>query len=434
MLESEYGIIGCVLYDNENLNHVMNIIRPEMFTNEFCESCYIGMRSIYNRGIEVNIISLSQEVENGKWSRDYVLQELKKCMEKVAISTNIKTYSEIFLKDYKSRKLSVLFENLSLLPADVDKTIGELLSRLEELRNNKERTHKKLSEIVEMYKGNYFNVDVGKIGVKTGFAQLDECIGTLENGDVTIIGARPAVGKSAFATQMIAQMAEKGAKIAYFNLEMNESQVYERFISRLSKISLKRVRRANAFLGEEESAFNKANDTIAKYDVTVYTGSKTIGEIKADCRYQNYDIIVIDYLQLIKADRMYSNRASEVGEISKGIKEIATMLKTHVIALSQLNRVSEQRDTKEPTMSELRESGDIEQDASNIFLMWNLSDDKKYKGFKAEKQRQGELIKIGMTFIGERMEFVESTKMFSDFLKEAKSNDGFERCEHPLDW
>ena len=132
----------------------------------------------------------------------------------------------------------------------------------------------------------------------------------------------------------------------------------------MSEIGLTRVRRAKAFLGGEKEAFDKANETLSGYSITISTGAKSVSEIRAECRHQRYDVIVIDYLQLIKADRRFGNRASEVGDISKAIKALAMELHVPIIVLSQLNRISEMRETKEPTMAELRESGDVEQDAS----------------------------------------------------------------------
>ena len=124
----------------------------------------------------------------------------------------------------------------------------------------------------------------------------------------------------------------------------------------------------------------------------------------------DYDIIIIDYMQLLKAETTYrGNRAAEVGEISRAIKNLAMELNIPIIALSQLNRVSEMKDTKEPTMAELREAGNIEQDASVIILLWNLNaDDKTKKGCKVEKNRQGNTGKVVMRFNGDLMKFEET--------------------------
>ena len=430
MNAAEQGVIGCVLIDNNSLYDVYNKLKPEMFASDFAQDCYAEMIAMYDRGENVNILSLSQALENRKLDPDDIRACLKDCISSAPTSVMMKSYADSVIKMWRSRKAKELFYHISFAPKDIDNTISEVLARLEELQGNKEVRSKSLKQIVKENRDNYFNENVGKNLVKTGFYKLDDCLGGLEGGDVTVIGARPGVGKSAIVTQIIGQMAKKGYRVGYFNLEMNESQVYERFVSRLAELSLTRVRRAKSFLGGEEEAFNKANEEMAGYDVIISTGSKSVSEVKAESRHQRFDVIVIDYLQLIKADRIYANRASEVGDISKSIKGMASELHVPIILLSQLNRVSESKETKEPTMAELRESGDIEQDASNIILMWNVSDkNRSFKGLKVEKQRQGETMKEGLQFDGEHMSFRERQESFDKFISFVKSmdkGDGFQ--------
>lgn len=421
MNEAEQGVIGCVLIENNSLYDVYNTLKPEMFESEFCQDCYAEMLAMYDRGENINIMSISQELENHKWDLEFISTELRDCAIAAPTSTMIKSYASTVVKEYRARTAKELFQRVSLLPKDIDGTISEVLARLEELQGNQTVRSKSLKQIVKENKEKYFNENVGENLVKTGFYKLDDCLGGLEGGDVTVIGARPGVGKSAIVTQIIGQMAKKCYRVGYFNLEMNESQVYERFVSRLAELSLTRVRRAKKFLGGEEEAFNKANDEMSEYDVVISTGSKSVNEIKMESRHQRFDVIVIDYLQLIKAERRYANRASEVGDISKSIKALAMELHVPIILLSQLNRVSEHNETKEPTMAELRESGDIEQDASNIILMWNVSENRAYKGLKVEKQRQGETMKEGLKFDGDHMKFEERQESFDKFLAHVRN-------------
>lgn len=430
MNAAEQGVIGCVLIDNNSLYDVYNKLKPEMFASDFAQDCYAEMIAMYDRGENVNILSLSQALESRKLDPDDIRACLKDCISSAPTSVMMKSYADSVIKMWRSRKAKELFYHISFAPKDIDNTISEVLARLEELQGNKEVRSKSLKQIVKENRDNYFNENVGKNLVKTGFYKLDDCLGGLEGGDITIIGARPGVGKSAIVTQIIGQMAKKGYRVGYFNLEMNESQVYERFVSRLAELSLTRVRRAKSFLGGEEEAFNKANDEMSGYDVVVSTGSKSISEVRAESRHQRFDVIIIDYLQLVKADRHYANRASEVGDISKAIKGLASELHVPIVLLSQLNRVSESKETKEPTMAELRESGDIEQDASNIILMWNISEkNRSFKGLKVEKQRQGETMKEGLQFDGEHMSFRERQESFDKFISFVKSmdkGDGFQ--------
>ena len=228
-----------------------------------------------------------------------------------------------------------------------------------------------------------------------------------------VIGARPGVGKSAFVTQVAGNMAANGVKVGFYNLEMQEKQVYERFIVANSGLSLKRLRRALAFQRNEEELFTKANAKLSKMDnIMISTGAKTMSEIRQEVRHMGYDIIIIDYLQLLGSDVTYKgNRYAEVGAISKAIKGLAMELNIPIIALSQLNRASEYSKSKEPTMAELREAGDIEQDASVIMLLWNLDErDRTLKGLKIAKQRQGETGKIVYRFLGDQMRFEETTE------------------------
>ena len=425
MTEAEIGVIGCALIDNDSMYKVYNKLKPEMFSTEFCQDAFAEMLAMYDRGENINIISLSQALENHKWDSEMIAADLKECITIAPVSAIITSYADTVVKDWRARETKKLFQEVSLRPCDIDNSIAEVLTKLEEIQGSKTVHSKTMKQIVVENKGNYFNEHVGEGLIKTGFYHTDDCLGGLEGGDITAIGARPGVGKSAIVTQMIGQMAEKGYNIGYYNLEMNESQVYERFVSRMSEIGLTRVRRAKTFLGGEQEAFEKANDKLSGYNITISTGAKSVSEIRAECRHQRYDVIVIDYLQLIKADRRFTNRASEVGDISKAIKALAMELHVPIILLSQLNRASEASETKEPTMAELRESGDIEQDASNIILLWNLDEDGVYKGWKIEKQRQGTHLKEVLKFDGDHMNFTERTETIEQIQARLRQKDGF---------
>jgi replicative DNA helicase len=189
---------------------------------------------------------------------------------------------------------------------------------------------------------------------------------------------------------------------------MTEKQVFERFVATESGIGLTRIRRAIRFMNDEEEKYNNACKHLMEKDrIIIPTGSKTVSEIRAITQKEEFDIIVVDYLQLVKPSGKYrGNRFAEVGEISHGLKAIGVDFKIPVVVLTQLNRQSEGKATKEPSMAEIRESGDIEQDASVILLLWNTDDeDRSKKGYKFDKNRQGTLKKGNLTFDGDRMKF-----------------------------
>lgn len=421
MISAEQGIIGCILMDSDCMYEIYNKIRPDMFQFDFLRDCYAECLAMYDRGDKVDLLSLATAVENKERSKQFIAEQLTECMTDITSSIFVKNYAETLLKEYRSRQVKYLVDHLDLNPNAINNSMAEIYSRIEELNNNEKQKSKSLSKIADEIKDKYFNSDVGKNLVYTGLYNLDDKLGGLEGGDVTVIGARPAVGKSALVTQIIGNIAAKGKRVGYFNLEMNENQVYERFMARMTKIELTKIRRSKSFSSDEKYSWDKANEDIKKLDVVISTGGKSIGEIRSECRHQNYDVIVIDYLQLVRADRIYNNRANEVGAISGDVKSLAMELKIPIIVLSQLNRLSEGKDTREPNMAELRESGNIEQDASNIILLWNVSDeDYSLKALKIEKQRQGVKLKEGLIFDGGHMEFTESNDDFKLFLKKAK--------------
>ena len=433
MIETEKQIIGSILMDNESISKVYGILKPEMFTDAIFADAYQKMLAMYDMGEQISVVALSNALESNINDKTSISKALMESVKETDSSAFLGHCADELVTEYKSRQVQKLLNTISYLPKDIDSSIGYLITELEAMRENRDSTCKTMKQIVEQYKANYFCEKEDK-GIRTGFYKLDEKLGGLEGGDVIVLAARPGVGKSAIVTQMIGQMADRGKNVAYFNLEMNENQVYERFISRIAELELVRVRRANRFLNDEEAKFAKANEKLMNYNITVSTGSKTVGEIKNIARNQKFDILVIDYLQLIKSERKFSNRASEVGEISKAIKALAMELKVPIILLSQLNRTSEHTENKEPEISELRESGDIEQDASIIILLWNLSKDShKAKGLKIGKNRQGELGKLGYEFDGEHMMFRERHETFEQYDRHirdmARNAPHFEPCD-----
>lgn len=428
MTEAEFGVIGCVLIDNDVLNGIWRTLKPEMFSSEFAQDAYKEMLAMYDRNESIDPMSLSMVLESHKYTQEQISGLMKSCITETITSAMIKSYADAVVKEYKARTVKDMFQRASLKPCDIDDTICDLLTRLEHLQEGKEVKLKPIKQIAVENRDKYFNESVGEGGIKIGLAQLDDALGELERGDVTVVAARPAVGKSALTTQIIGNMAKRGLKVAYFNLEMSDKQVYERFVSRLAEIGLTRIRRAKAFLGDEEEKFYRANEEMSDYQVWIASGTVSPREIKAECRHQDFDVIVVDYLQLLMPDSRYSGRNEEVASISRGLKSVARDLNTHVIALSQITRASESRDTKEPTMAELRESGAIEQDASNIIMLWNMSEDKEVKGAKVEKNRQGMTMREAMEFDGDHMKFVEISKPFDDVVAEIKKKergDGF---------
>lgn len=420
---AEQNVIGSLLIDSECIDKVYKDLSPEMFQVEILADMYLEFLRGYENGHAVNAVTLSAKLQS--ISVVMVNQEIKKCIENTVTSTEIRSYADLIIQEYRARRLNDILQAVRPEPDRVDGQIGQLVNDLEALQEGRESPSKTLAEITKENKDKYFR-DNEAAKLYLGFPDLDDLLGGLEGGDVIVIGARPAVGKSAFVTQVAKNLAERGKRVGFYNLEMQEKQVYERFLVSQSGIGLTRLRRAVRFLGDEEERFRAANEVLERQEnIVITTGSKQVSEIRSESRHMGYDVIIIDYMQLLRSDKSYKgNRYAEVGAISKAIKALAMELNIPIIALSQLNRVSEMRENREPSMAELREAGDIEQDASVIILMWNLSKkDASKKGCKVEKQRQGRTGKLVMNFNGDLMRFEETGQSVAEAREWAEQED-----------
>lgn len=410
---AEQNVIGALLMDDSSIGEIYDMVEPEMFANEFFRCAYVEFAKGYDNHYKVDAVVLEQKLRSDIWPTNYIMQEIQKCLNATVTSAAIHSAAKVILKDYKSSKLDSILNAVKISPDKIESQIAGILSELEELQGKRIAKTKTLAEIAAENKGKYFRPQE-ELELKIGFPKIDDMLGGLEGGDMIVIGARPAVGKSAFVTQVTSFFASQGKQVGFYNLEMQEKQMYERFVVSESGIGLTRLRRAVKFLGDEEERFKKANETLMNRDgIIISTGGRKVSEIRSESRHMGYDVIIVDYLQLLSPDKSYGNRYADVGAISKALKNLAMEMNIPIIALSQMNRASEGREDREPTMSELREAGDIEQDASVIMLLWNLNrDDPTRKGCSIAKNRQGKVGKIVLKFDGDHMKFVETEEDF----------------------
>lgn len=407
---AEQNVIGSLLMDNDCMKEIYGLLTPEMFTQPVLGSVFREFQRGYDKRYSVNLAVLEQNLRSDNMPSSILLDEIRQCITATQTSATVRAYARVVENDYKAQVLNNFLSRISVQPGNLDNILRQITEQVDVLRGKKKEMSHTLAEVTQLFKDQYFKEKAVQ-PIYIGFPTLDDLLGGLEGGDMIVVGARPAVGKSAFVTQITKNLAKQGKRIGFFNLEMQTKQVYERFVVSESGIRLTRLRKATHFLGDEKERFDAANRVLEQANnIVITTGSKSIGEIRAESLHMDYDVIIIDYLQLLRADVSYrGNRTAEVGAISKAIKGLAMELNIPIIALSQLNRGSEVRETKEPTMAELREAGDIEQDASVIILMWNVNqDDYSKKGCKIEKNRQGKLGKQVLNFDGDLMKFTES--------------------------
>lgn len=403
----EEQIIGSLLMDSSRIDD-FKTINSEMFSDPVLGEIF----SVYEQadGKEVNQLVIADKLKSEYWTAQRVTQFLASIADKHETSISDAYCEKKVFQKYKVKKVNELLNRTILDDKNVDEFLDEVVATVDSLSVNDDTNIQSISELTKL-QGEYFK-DKDEKQYKFGFDGLDKAVGGLDKGDVTIIAARPAVGKSAFALQIIRDFGRKGIKVGYFNLEMSFKQVYERSIASASGIDMTRIRLATTFLNDEKERFDKGNELLLEEkNVFVISGSQSIKNIRAIQNKYKFEIIVIDYLQLITPAISRGNRVAEVGEISRGLKAIASDFGIHVIALSQLNRFSDKQKDKEPHMSELRESGDLEQDASNIIMLWNSNDDDATeKTIKVEKSRNGFNDKVVVYFDGKHMKFKKDTE------------------------
>lgn len=408
---AEQSVIGALLIDGSTISQIYADLKPDMFTNKALRLMYTEFLKGFDNNYKVDAVMLEHKLSGSSLQKEEFMAELRACIFNTSTSVGIKEHANIVICDYKTLRAREILSTINISPERINSQIGGIIQELETLQGRRSELSKTLAQIVRENKDNYFTDNtVPKLFI--GFSKIDDFTGGLEGGDVIVIGARPGVGKSAFATQIVKNLSKQGKHVGYYNLEMREKQMYERLAAAESGIDLNRIRRATRFLGDEKDCFDKANAALGLLEnIVITSGSHSAGQIKAESKYMGYDIIVIDYLQLLKPETGYKgNRYAEVGEISRTVKSIAMELNIPVILLSQLNRISTFKGDNEPTMAELRESGDIEQDASIIMLLWDLNDNGDKKGCKIAKNRQGTTGSIVLKFDGAHMQFSETNE------------------------
>ena len=404
MINVEKNIISSILLNPEDLAKMD--VSPEMFESPVYGQIFELCQEWEKTGSEINALKIAQAI-----TTNFVnLEDANKILADTIDSRDSSASDEFCCKEirkkYRARKANEILAHISVNSGNVDSLLEELTADFDSLKESEGAKAVRMSDLVK-YQGDYFKEK--ETVYDTGISSIDDNIGSFDRGDLIIIAARPAVGKSALAFQMARRFGRKGLKTGYFNLEMTAKQLYERAIAGTSEINMKRIRNATNFLNDEKAKFDKGNDLLSQEsNLYIYEGSFRVKDIKAEQMINRYDAIFVDYLQLIRPDKARSNRREEVADISKGLKRIAMDYNIPVFALSQLNRASELNKDKEPSMAELREAGDIEQDASTILMLWNPNkEDFTTKMLKVEKGRQTGNSRQELKFDGSKMLFYE---------------------------
>ena len=402
-IEAEQAILGSMLTDKDAVIEAIEVIKPDDFYREDNKSVYEAILNLYNKAEPIDIITVKAElVSLGKFEVIGGIEYLSALPEKVPTTANVEKYIKIVEEKSILRTLIKTANELITLGYAETEEVEAIMDNAEKkifdiIKNRNQKGFAVLKDVlVESFAEieKLYNLKQPITGIPTGFVDLDYKTAGLHNSDLILVAARPAMGKSAFALN-IATNAAINAKVpvAIFNLEMSKSQLVNRMLCSEAMVDSNKIRTGKI----EENDWEKLATALGPLsEAPVYiddTPGISVMEIRAKCRKlkleKNLGLVVIDYLQLVQgSNKRNSSREQEISEISRSLKILAKELDIPVIALSQLSRAAEQRADHRPMLSDLRESGAIEQDADIVMFLYR--DD--YYNPETEKKNVAEVI------------------------------------------
>jgi replicative DNA helicase len=380
--EIEANVLGSIIVNEKLYNYVETDFSAELFYKENHFTIAQIIISLKNRNMPVDLISIFQEAKKlGKTELiggAYYLSELCNQAINVNLEYNVKILQQYYIRrraiEISHELINKSYDDTSDVFSLIDQSEKGITELTSKIITSKVITSSDLA-IQTNNRNNLIRTQGGITGIKSGFADMDKLIGGWQKSDLIILAARPSMGKTSLATQLLMNPAiRQGKPTAIFSLEMSNEQLYIRMKSQLSGIELYKFTKYG--LNEHEVA---SCDTACKdlYHAQIYfddCGGMTIFDLKNKARKLKRDkgieLLIIDYLQLITTTKKSNNREQEVAQISRELKTIAKELEISIICLSQMSRQVESRSDKKPIMSDLRESGSIEQDADLVMFIY----------------------------------------------------------------
>ena len=402
-LEAEQAVIGSMLTDNDAVISSVEVLKAEDFYREDNRIIFTAMANLYSKAEPIDLITVKSELESmGKFDQVGGLEYLAELPEKVPTTANASKYIKIVEEKAVLRNLIKTANEIIELGYDPTEEVDDIMEGAEKRIFNlmQDKNQKGYAPIKDILVDSFteleelYNRKQHITGVPSGFADLDYRTAGFHGSELILIAARPAMGKSAFALNIATHAAVRAkTPVAIFSLEMSKEQMVDRILCREAMVDSNKVRTGKL----EEEDWTKLAETIGPLsEAEIYiddTPGISITEIRAKCRKlkleKNIGMVVIDYLQLIQgSNKRNGSREQEISEISRSLKILAKELNVPVLALSQLSRAVEQRPDHRPMLSDLRESGAIEQDADIVMFLYR--DD--YYNEDSEKKNIAEVI------------------------------------------
>ncbi len=427
--EAERSVLGAVLLDNRQMHKAQELLVPEAFYAERHRRIFHALEDLAEVGTALDLVTLRDALERmGSLDACGGVAYLVTLIDGTARSANVEHYAKIVKEKSILRELVRTAQNILSSAMRAEGSADQVLDEAEKsiFHVAEERLRAGFLSLREVGAQSIKGIeDLTQrrepiTGIHSGFLQLDEMTAGLQASDLIILAARPSMGKTALALNIGAHAAMRnGRRVGVFSLEMSHQQLFQRLLCAEARVDAHRLRTGR--IGKDEwdriiKAYTELSDTPMYIDDTP---GATITEMRAKARRlqmeHGLDLIIVDYLQLMSGRGRHDSRQQEISEISRSLKEMAKELKIPIVALSQLSRAPEQRGTgeKRPQLSDLRESGAIEQDADVVLFLFReeiyKKDDPDLRG-KAEliigKQRNGPTGTVDLHFIREFTSFV----------------------------
>ncbi|HEV8106691.1 MAG TPA: replicative DNA helicase [Burkholderiales bacterium] len=432
-IEAEQSLLGALLLDNQAFDRVADLVTGEDFYRDDHRRIWRHIAKLIEAAKPADVVTVSESVEASE-DKDKTggPAYLGALAQNTPSALNIRRYAELVRERSVQRRLAQVATGIAeeaLNPAG--KEVGQLLdeaeSKIFQIAESGARRDQGLLEIKPVLAKVFERIDhlyhqdnqSDVTGVPTGYTRIDQMTSGLQAGDLVIIAARPSMGKTALALNIAEHVAvDNGLPVAVFSMEMSSTQLAMRMLGSIARVDQHKMRTGR--LNDKE--WGDLSDAMAKLHETPLFidegGALTALEVRARARrlkrqYSKLGLIVIDYLQLMSSTAQGENRATEISEISRSLKAMAKELDVPVVALSQLNRAVDQRPDRRPVMSDLRESGAIEQDADVILFIYrevvykpDLPEDQRgLAEVIIGKQRNGPIGTIKLTFLGQHTRF-----------------------------
>lgn len=380
---AEQALIGSVLIDPSSFSAISDSVKHEDFYSQQYQGIWAAFERLEARGEPIDQVTVYSEAKDV----DGIGVAMNEAMAETPMAGNPDAYAKIVNDMAVYRRLIEAARKIAELGYGRPESTQQALDRAESIlfaasRSAKSGRFWSATEIVGRAYDRISKIAAGeqKLGIMCGLNSIDRVTGGWQRSDLVIVAARPSVGKTALSTTMAMNAAKLGKSVAIFSIEMSADQIGARMLSASSGVSLQNIRQGTA------NGMDVARLAMGVHEVETArihvddSPAATPGELRAKCRRlvadQGLDLVIVDYLQLMSPDRVSrdGNRVNDVSDISRGLKMLAREVNVPVIALSQLSRSSEYRESGEPRLSDLRDSGAIEQDADLVLMLWKKGD------------------------------------------------------------